>query len=150
MQDTAPCTTRPQRDYEVDGVHYHFLTDDTVKTLRSEGLLAEYSEFNGWKYCLTDEELKNSNLVVVEPHGLKQIIDNFGRENIFVVYLIYPDKDRLIRSLVARNDNDVDEVIRRFQADRRDMEGMEWLADVTIVNHNSEETANLIYKMVGM
>ena len=96
----------------------------------------------------TDPMPDTDYVVVIEPNGLQQIIKNVGRENVFVVYLTYPDKDRLIRSLVARNDKDVDEVIRRFQADKNDMQGMEWVADVTIVNHDSTKTAELIYKMV--
>ena len=30
------CTTRPRRPYEVDGVHYHFLTTEAFTALRRE------------------------------------------------------------------------------------------------------------------
>lgn len=141
-------TTRPKRDYEIDGEDYYFTTKEDIDQLEQEGLLAERTCFNGWHYGLTVAEVEDGGVVVIEPNGLQQIIKNVGRENVFVVYLTYPDKDRLIRSLVARNDNDVDEVIRRFQADKNDMQGMEWVADVTIVNRDSMKTAELIYKMV--
>lgn len=137
-------TTRPMRDYERDGVDYHFLTVADVDQLEQEGLLAERTCFNGWHYGLTVAEVEDGGVVVIEPNGLRQIINKVGRENVFVVYLTLPDKDRLIRSLVTRDDNDVDEVIRRFQADKKDMQGMVDMADITIRNEDSHKTACMI------
>lgn len=141
-------TTRPKRDYEQDGVDYYFVTTQDFEDLRKDGLLAEETCFNSWLYGLTVAEVEDGGVVVIEPKGLQQIIESVGRENVFVVYLTYPDKERLIRSLVDRNDNDVDEVIRRYQADKNDMQNMEWVADITIVNHDSSKTAEMIYKIV--
>ena len=143
-------TTRPMRDYERDGVDYHFLTVADIDQLEEEGLLAERTCFNGWHYGLTVAEVEDGGVVVIEPNGLRQIIEKVGRENVFVVYLTYPDKERLIRSLVARNDNDVDEVIRRFQADKKDMQGMEDVADIIIRNVESHKTAKMIHAIVNM
>lgn len=143
-------TTRPMRDYERDGVDYHFLTVADINQLEEEGLLAERTCFNGWHYSLTVAEVEDGGVVVIEPNGLRQIIEKVGRENVFVVYLTYPDKERLIRSLVARNDNDVDEVIRRFQADKKDMQGMEDVADIIIRNEDSHKTAKMIHAIVNM
>ena len=138
------------RDYERDGVDYHFLTVADIDQLEEEGLLAERTCFNGWHYGLTVAEIEAGGVVVIEPNGLRQIIEKVGRENVFVVYLTYPDKERLIRSLVARNDNDVDEVIRRFQADKKDMQGMEDVADIIIRNEDSHKTAKMIHAIVNM
>lgn len=143
-------TTRPKRDYERDGVDYHFLTVADIDQLEQEGLLAERTCFNGWHYGLTVAEIEEGGVVVIEPNGLRQIIEKVGRENVFVVYLTYPDKERLIRSLVARNDNDVDEVIRRFQADKKDMQGMEDIADIIIRNEDSHKTAKMIHAIVNI
>lgn len=148
MKNCISCTTRPKREYEIDGIDYHFITDEDVTQLDKDGLLVEKTCFNGWTYCLTVAEIEDGGVVVIEPKGLQQIIKSVGRENVFVIYLTYPDKERLIRSLVNRNDNDVDEVIRRYQADKNDMQGMEWIADITIVNHDSSKTAEMIYKLV--
>lgn len=137
-------TSRPKRDYEVDGVDYHFVTVEDFNNLRNEGLLVEETVFNNWHYGLTVSEVEEGGVVVIEPNGLRQIIERAGRENVFVVYLTYPDKDRLIRSLVTRNDNNVDEVIRRYQADKKDMQGMEDIADVVICNNDSKKTALMI------
>ena len=143
------CTTRPKREYEVDGDHYYFLTKQEITEMKEDGLLVEFTEFNNWFYCLTVAEFEDCDVIVIEPKGLKQIIDNVGRENVFVVYLTYPDELRLERSLIARGDKDTEEVKRRFEADKLDMQGMYDICDVAIVNHNSKRTAELIYKMVN-
>ena len=148
MKRAISCTTRPKRHYEQDGVDYYFVTNEEVEEMSQEGLLVERTLFNNWSYCLTGAEFEDSDVVVIEPNGLRQIIENVGRENVFVVYLTYPDKERLIRSLVTRDDDNVEEVIRRFKADQQDMKGMEQVADVVINNHDSNKTANLINAMV--
>ncbi len=144
MKKAISCTTRPIRDYEEHGIDYYFVTNKEVEEMEQEGLLVELTSFNGWSYCLTQAEFEDSDVVVIEPNGLRQIIDKVGHENVFVVYLTLPDKDRLIRSLVTRDDNDVDEVIRRFQADKKDMQGMVDVADITIRNEDSHKTARMI------
>ena len=148
MKRAISCTTRPKRHYEQDGVDYYFVTNEEVEEMSQEGLLVERTLFNNWSYCLTGAEFEDSDVVVIEPNGLRQIIENVGRESVFVVYLTYPDKERLIRSLVARDDDNVEEVIRRFKADQQDMKGMEHIADVVITNHDSNKTARLINAMV--
>ncbi len=144
MRKGISYTTRPKRHYEVDGVHYYFTTEQYINQLLMSDELAEMTTFNGWTYALAREELVDSDVIVVEPQGLQQIIENFGRENVFVVYLTYPDKQRLIRSLVARNDDDVEEVIRRFLADKEDMKGMYNVCDIAIRNEDSSVTAKMI------
>lgn len=150
MKKAISCTTRPKRDYEKNGVDYYFLTKKEVEEMEQEGLLVEKTSFNGWLYCLTQAEFEDSDVVVIEPNGLRQIVEKVGRENVFVVYLTYPDKERLIRSLVARDDNDVNEVIRRFQADKEDMQGMEDIADIIVRNEDSRKTAEMIYAIANM
>lgn len=141
-------TTRPKRNYEIDGVHYHFVSEKEFEEMSNKNLLAEETCFNGWRYGLEVSEVENGGVVVIEPNGLKQIIERVGRENVFVVYLTYPDKERLIRSIVDRNDDDIDEVIRRFKADKVDMKGMENICDIAICNRDSKKTAVMIYSII--
>src|SRR6478609_11501016 len=43
-------TTRPKRDYEVDGVHYHFVDRAEFRDLVAAGQLLEWAEFAGNLY----------------------------------------------------------------------------------------------------
>ena len=51
------CTTRPPRDYEVDGVDYHFLTPDQFAEKVLDGSMLEAASFNGWFYGTAISEL---------------------------------------------------------------------------------------------
>lgn len=144
LKRAISCTTRPMRDYETDGIHYFFVTEQDIDDLENDGLLVEKTVFNGWTYALTNAEFEDCDIVVIEPSGLRQIIDNVGRENVYVVFLTYPDELRKERCIKARGDKDLAEVERRFEADKRDMAGMEQVADITIYNENSQNTAFVI------
>ncbi len=133
-------TTRPKRNYEVDGIDYHFVTLNQFLLMENERMFAESTCFNQWCYGLAKRDVENGGVVVINPDGLRQIIANVGRENVTIIYITTKDKDRLIRSLSTRGDNDVEEVIRRFYADKEDMQGMEEVADLVIENVEIEKT----------
>ena len=47
------CTTRLPRHNEVDGVDYHFMTEDQFKETITSGEMLEHMIFNNWYYgCL--------------------------------------------------------------------------------------------------
>lgn len=43
-------TTRPRRDYEVEGVHYNFVDREEFERLIAEGAFLEWAEYNGNLY----------------------------------------------------------------------------------------------------
>ncbi len=141
-------TTRPKRNYEVDGIDYHFVTLNQFLLMENERMFAESTCFNQWWYGLTKREVAEGGVVVINPSGLQQIIENVGRENVTVIYITCSDKERLIRSLSTRGDNDVEEVIRRYHADKRDMMGMEKVADLIVENTNVEDTLRTILEFL--
>src|SRR5512143_2028820 len=54
------CTTRPRRAYEVDGVHYHFLTDGEFSALREAGQFLEANEVHGHWYGTPRVEVREA------------------------------------------------------------------------------------------
>ena len=77
-------TTRPKRDYEVDGVHYSFATKAEFEELIGRGELLEWAEYNGYYYGTSRsrvEELQRKNLDVIlkiEVRGAEQVRDKRG------------------------------------------------------------------------
>ena len=51
------CTTRLPRHNEVDGVDYHFMTEDQFKETIDSGEMLEHMIFNNWYYGLTKKNL---------------------------------------------------------------------------------------------
>jgi guanylate kinase len=77
MYKIVSTTTRPQRKGELHGVDYYFTDEETF----NEMVFAERVSYNGYSYGIEINELRRAwdngttPVVVVEPHGLSQIID---------------------------------------------------------------------------
>ena len=110
-------TTRPKREYEVEGVDYHFLSEKEFATSR----FLETASFNGWHYGTRYEDLdpKRVNIGVFNPTGLKSLAaqDNIDLE---IIYIKATDKVRLLRQLCRENNPNVKEIVRRFLTDEED------------------------------
>ena len=114
-------TTRPKRDYEINGVDYHFVDAGTLAGLIIEDKMLEAAEFNGWIYgtCIEDLEEDAINVGVFNPEGIESLSQD-PRINMCIIQCSCNEKDRLLRQLNRELDPNVDEIIRRFHADRRD------------------------------
>lgn len=136
-------TTRPKRDYEVDGVDYHFVDVDFM--LKHIHEFVEVSQFNGWFYGTHIESLSNKtiNIGVFNPEGVRNIISE-GIDT-FVVYVKVNEKTRLLRALMREDSPNIDEIIRRLHTDREDFDDIEEVIDYTHNNGDSpDEMSNLM------
>lgn len=116
------CTTRPKRENEIDGVDYHFLTEEMFAQKVLNGDMLEATSFNNWFYGTMNSSLKEGvNIGVVNPTGY----DCFMESHIPGIQVVgfYVDcsaKQRVLRQLNRENDPDVNEIIRRYSADETD------------------------------
>ena len=110
-------TTRPIRDYEHEGIDYHFLTEKEFSAAR----FMETASFNGWHYGTRyeDLDLDCTNIGVFNPTGLKSLAahDDIDLE---IIYVKASAKTRLLRQLHREEDPNVYEIIRRFGTDEAD------------------------------
>ena len=110
-------TTRPQRDGEVDGEDYIFLTEEQFLERERLGLFAESqtfkSTFGEWRYgsLKANYILDQNSCVVLNNFAVKQLLLNGYRGKIFIVWLD-PPEEVLMRRALSRGDP-VNEVARR-------------------------------------
>lgn len=156
FKDAKPivsCTTRPIREYEVDGVDYHFITVEefTNKLLNNEML--EATVFNNWHYGTSIEHLDpdNVNIGVFNPEGCEALRENRNIK-LSIIYLEATNKTRLLRQLNREVNPDCNEIIRRFSTDEMDFceDEIEYLMpDLFITNNegaNMKHIADVIAK----
>lgn len=128
--NVVSCTTRPKRDYEVEGKNYHFLTNEEFAKKVLDGDMIEATFFNDWHYGTTKSALIDGiNVGVWNPEGydcLRETVKFDKDVKLLAYYIKCKDKTRLLRSLNREKDPDVHEIVRRFQADEEDFE---WLED---------------------
>ena len=117
------CTTRPKRDYEVEGVDYHFLTPDAFGEKVLDGSMLEATSFNDWFYGTPLEELDKDkiNVGVFNLQGIECLLED-SRLRVVPVYVVTSPKERLMRALQREENPNCAEVCRRFLADLKDFD----------------------------
>ena len=136
------CTTRPPREGEVEGKNYFFCSNREFLRRVSRGLMLETSNFNGWYYgtCKNDISKTKINIGVFNPEGIRNLIKHKDID-LKVIYVRASDKTRLLRQLNREENPDVNEIIRRFSADKKDFEVLPF--EYITLNNETEEDLNL-------
>ncbi len=83
-------TTRPQRPYEKDGLHYHFVTEPDFKRRIEKGEFAEWAAVHGNLYGTPKSEIENR---LAEGKHVLFPIDVQGASSLKA---LYPDRILLI------------------------------------------------------
>ena len=150
LKPVIPYTTRPIREGEVDGQAYHFVTEDGLAQMESEGLVIEkrvYHTVHGdWYYFTADdmdreeksrgdkrdiydlgEDAKErdqaDHIMITTLEGYEKIRDHFGEDSVVPIYIEVDDITRIERALAREKHEEqpcVAEVCRRFLADDED------------------------------
>lgn len=145
-------TTRPRRLNETDGVEYHFISEQELRSFKVAGKIIElrkYETVKGiWYYCTVDDgslNLESGNyLVIATLEGLCCLKKRFG-EHIVPLYVEVEDGVRLSRALNRERVQakpDYYELCRRFLADGEDFSAQR-LAEAEITKTFSND--NLDY-----
>lgn len=137
MNKIVSYTTRPMRNGEIDGVDYHFVSEEKFNELENQGFFLEIGVYREWKYASAKKDFTEDSVAVLTPEGAKELLKyNETLENKFDVITIYIDVDqrsRLIK-LLQRGD-DIDEAIRRNQSDALMFMNTENEVDYVIKNY---------------
>ena len=138
---TITVTTRAPRVGEIDGVHYHFRTEEQFKTLQDDGELFEwaqvYSNFYGVpKFELRNAVARNQDVIVkVDVKGaatIKRLIP----QAVLVFIAPYSLGELLQRHLRRRTESGWD-LHTRMETARNEIEAMSAF-DYVIVNKQGE------------
>jgi guanylate kinase len=130
-------TTRQPRTGEVNGVDYHFISEERFEELDNEGFFAEKAVYNNWHYGTAKEDCTNDKIAVLTPHGFRQI-KKIPEINITSFYINVPRRDRLIK-ILNRLDS-IEEAYRRSLSDVGMFDGIEDEVDYVIDNPSYKKT----------
>jgi guanylate kinase len=145
-------TTRRMRDYEVDGVHYHFVSRAEFERLAAAGNLLEWAEFAGNFYGTprgpVDARLAAGQpvLMKIDLQGARQVKGAMPEARL--VFLAPPSWDELRRRLIGRGTDDPETIAQRLAHAREEMDAQPDF-DVTIVNHFVEQAADDLLALLG-
>jgi len=135
-------TTRPKRELEVEGVNYHFVSQESFKAMQAQGDFLEsalvFGNYYGTSRDWVEERLRNGWHVILE-------IDWQGAEQIkklipeaLGIFILPPSLDTLRKRLQSRA-QDEPEIIEQRMAEAISEISHYQLADYLLINDDFEQ-----------
>jgi guanylate kinase len=124
-------TSRPRRSKEQDHIDYHFVTYNEMVNMENNNEFIEMRKYDvasgetrlyGIHKDSIDLNSERDYICIVDCQGFEALQAHYGEENVIGIYLYVPGKERLLRALnrCELTEEDVDEIVRRYQADKVD------------------------------
>jgi guanylate kinase len=147
---SVSATTRRPR--EVEGVHYHFVSEDEFARMERDDELLESAIVHGQNHYGTprrpvEEALAQHRMALLEIdlQGARQV--RAAMPEAFFVFLAPPSWDELERRLVGRGTEDEEERARRLDTAKVEMAAEDEF-DVTIVNDDVRRAAQELVSLM--
>ncbi len=148
-------TTRPRTDVDVDGVDYHFITDEEFDRRVADDDFLEHAVYAGNKYGTlkgpVDAQLARGRLMILEIdlQGAKQV--KARMPDAFALFILPPSEDTLLERLRARRRESEDAIQRRFRIAREEIAEAKrcGVYDAFIVNDDLPRAINEALTIVG-
>lgn len=134
-------TTRPKRSPNEKG--HRFVTDEEFEKLKKD--MCAYTEFDGYKYCATNRQVRSSDIYIIDAAGLEYFKEHYkGKKQIISVELLAHKKTRYKR-MRERGDS--------FWAARRrlrhDKKAFKSVNTTITVNANIDDPEKVLDKMMS-
>ena len=135
-------TTRGKRDYETDGVHYHYKSREEFERLLENGEILEHTTYNGNYYGTLRSEAErivNSGkdlILEIEVNGAGQIKKLLGDE-CTAIMLVAPDAAELERRLRGRGTDPEEAILARLARAREELK-LASMYDYIVVNETDK------------
>ena len=112
-------TTRPRSNEEVDGKDYYFVTNSEFERMQRGGEFLEWAEVFGRHAYGTprrpvETALERGELIIldIDVQGARQVRQ--AMPSAFMIFILPPSEDELMRRLQSRGRDDQDAIERRF------------------------------------
>ena len=144
-------TTREPREGEKEGENYYFLNEEKFKEMIEKKLFLEWAQFAGNYYgtplSSLDEKIKKGYTVLleIEVEGAKQIKEKFPES--LSIFLLPPDKSELERRIRNRGTEKEEAIKKRLLRASYEISASNQF-DFELTNHNVDETAKRIIKLI--
>ena len=130
-------TTRQRRDYEVEGVHYFFISNEQYDQLIEEDAFLEHATVHGNRYGTLKSQVaklmdEGKNVILdIDPQGARQVLQN--ADDCVSVFILPPSFRTLRERLHTRNTDDPVEIERRVHNAHEEVQHI-GMYDYTVIN----------------
>ena len=145
-------TTRPRREYETDGKHYHFVDRAGFQRLVDTDQLLEWAEFAGNLYGTPRQPVLDHlaagmpTLLEIDLAGARQVRASMPGARF--VFLAPPSLDVLIQRLEGRGTESAEALAARLEHAHAELAAEDEFDEV-IVNNNVDEAARALAALIA-
>ncbi|MDR2557588.1 MAG: guanylate kinase [Mycoplasmataceae bacterium] len=143
-------TTRAKRENEIDGVDYYFTTQHEFQKKIENHQLLEWTIYSKNYYGTTQESIEHvlglaKNIILeIEVDGARQVIDSYGdKYPLRTIFLMPPSLTVLKQRLIERNLNQSEDIERRLEIAKNEIEHSHFYNHVIIMDDLEKEFYNL-------
>lgn len=139
IQHSISYTTRTPRPAEVDGIDYHFVSEESFKEMIKNDALIEWAVVHGNYYGTSRRELNdlldrgNDIILDIDSQGAVQLKKKFT--NGVFIYILPPSFDDLRERLTVRKGDSPEEIERRLKKAKEEVKDYT-MYDYLIINDN--------------
>lgn len=154
---SVSATTRAPRPGEIDGVNYHFMTDNDFVAMQEQGGFLETAVVHGMARYGTPlqpvlDHLAQGvpTLLEIDIQGVRRVRERaseLGLE-ILTVFIAPPSFDELVRRLAGRGTETAQQQERRLQTARVELAAEDEF-DVVIVNDEVDRAAEQLWQLMA-
>lgn len=138
-------TTRPKRHKNETG--HIFITDDEFNEIENSFQIVAFTNYNGYRYCATQEQVENNTLYVIDPSGIDFFKHHYkGNKSIRTIYLKTSIFKRIHR-MYKRGDK-ITQIINRLFNDRKEFKDIKQNTDFII--NNNKDINKAYYELLGI
>lgn len=149
---SVSATTRYRRDNEIDGVHYHFISEEKYDQLLAEDAFLEHATVHAHRYGTLKSQVqelmdKGLNVVLdIDPQGAKEVMRQ--RPDCVSIFMLPPSYDSLRVRLHTRNTDNATEIERRLGNARGEIEQMH-LYQYAVINDDLDQAYRQVAAIIA-
>lgn len=127
LELSVSVTTRARRGSEIDGIHYHFISEREFQRMRDDDLLLEWAEVHGNWYGTPREPVEQAMsegrdmLFDIDWQGAEQLVEKM-RTDVVSVFILPPSMAELKERLHRRAEDDEAVIAQRLQNAAQEIE----------------------------
>lgn len=122
---SVSATTRPKTPADVEGVDYHFVSDEQFDQMIVDNAFLEHVNLFGKKYgtprAWVEEQLARGRLVILEIDVVGAMKVKQQIPSAFGLFILPPDEETLLNRLRSRKREDEAAIQRRFAEAKREI-----------------------------
>jgi guanylate kinase len=144
-------TTRPRRDYEVNGQHYYFVREPQFEELVRAGELLEHARYNGYLYGTSRERVEEAQregidiILKIDVQGAEQV--RRQRPDGVFIFITPPSLKELEERRQKRHSESEETMQERQQTAIEELEAAERY-DYVVVNDDLERAVKEVQSII--